>query len=384
MMNFVHGIRMEQNGSGTSQNGAEETSPKGAEETGRREQRETVRNGATARLPSPSGGFRNEHPMKRPMTPTPLCGTDSGRRSPDGSASPCAPSAAAGCPIRRRSHPAPKGWTRKGASACLTLSRLLLACLALTAASCQVSYHPYDTRVEGECGINAKNIARIEAATAGRDAIRFAVISDTQRWYDETEDAVQALNNRDDIDFVLHAGDMSDFGMKVEFERQRDILNRLRVPYVVLLGNHDCLATGEEIFQKVFGAFNFAFTAGDIRFICLNTNALEFDLREPVPNFEFLESELADFPAEATRTIVTMHARPYTEQFDNNVARVFQFVIREFPRLLCCINGHGHSYNVTELFDDGVLYYECDNIHKRSYLLFTVNSEGYECTRVEF
>ena len=318
------------------------------------------------------------------MTPTPLCGTDSGRRSPDGSASPCTPSAAAGCPIRRRSRPAPKRWTRKGASACLALTRLLLAGLALTAASCQVNYHPYDTRVEGECGINAKNIARIEAATAGRDAIRFAVISDTQRWYDETEDAVQALNNRDDIDFVLHAGDMSDFGMKVEFERQRDILNRLRVPYVVLLGNHDCLATGEEIFQKVFGAFNFAFTAGDIRFICLNTNALEFDLREPVPNFEFLESELADFPAEATRTIVTMHARPYTEQFDNNVARVFQFVIREFPRLLCCINGHGHSYNVAELFDDGVLYYECDNIHKRSYLLFTVNSEGYECTRVEF
>ena len=44
----------------------------------------TVRNGATARLPSPSGGFWNEHPMKRPMTPTPLCGTDSGRRSPGG------------------------------------------------------------------------------------------------------------------------------------------------------------------------------------------------------------------------------------------------------------------------------------------------------------
>ena len=316
MMNFVHGIRMERDGSGTTRNGAEKTTQNGAKETtqngaketspkGRRKWCEgsdaTVRNGATARLPSPSGGFWNEHPMKRPMTPTPLCGTDSGRRSPGGSASPCAPSAAAGCPIRRRSHPAPKGWTRKGASACLTLSRLLLACLALTAASCQVSYHPYDTRVEGECGINAKNIARIEAATAGRDAIRFAVISDTQRWYDETEDAVQTLNNRDDIDFVLHAGDMSDFGMKVEFERQRDILNRLRVPYVVLLGNHDCLATGEEIFQKVFGAFNFAFTAGDIRFICLNTNALEFDLREPVPNFEFLESELADFPAEATR-----------------------------------------------------------------------------------
>ncbi len=344
----------------------------------------TVQNGAIDSITDPCRRIPKRTPMKSSLTHTPLFGADAGHTTSGCSVPPCAPSAAAGRSARRRSRPATKGCTRKGVSACLALSRLALACLALTAASCQVDYHPYDTRVEGECGINAKNIARIEAATAGRDAIRFAVISDTQRWYDETEDAVQALNNRDDIDFVLHAGDMSDFGMKVEFERQRDILNRLRVPYVVLLGNHDCLATGEEIFQKVFGTFNFAFTAGDVRFICLNTNALEFDLRESVPNFDFLESELADFPAGATRTIVTMHARPYTEQFDNNVARVFQFVIREFPQLLCCINGHGHSYNVTELFDDGVLYYECDNIHKRSYLLFTVNSEGYECARIEF
>lgn len=34
---------------------------------------------------------------------------------------------------------------------------------AATAAACQVDYHPYDTRIDGECGINAKNIARIEA-----------------------------------------------------------------------------------------------------------------------------------------------------------------------------------------------------------------------------
>lgn len=69
------------------------------------------------------------------------------------------------------------------------MKRLAIALLAAaTATACQVDYHPYDTRIDGECGINAKNIARIEASTAGKSAIRFAVISDTQRWYDETRE----------------------------------------------------------------------------------------------------------------------------------------------------------------------------------------------------
>ncbi len=37
------------------------------------------------------------------------------------------------------------------------------------------------------------------------------MISDTRRWYDETEKTVEALNARDDIDFVLHGGDLSGF-----------------------------------------------------------------------------------------------------------------------------------------------------------------------------
>ena len=81
-----------------------------------------------------------------------------------------------------------------------------------------IEYHPYDLDIDGETDVNRRNIERIETATYGKEEIRFAVISDTQRWYDETEDAVEALNQRDDLDFVLHTGDMSDFGLKLEFE----------------------------------------------------------------------------------------------------------------------------------------------------------------------
>lgn len=99
-----------------------------------------------------------------------------------------------------------------------SLLRTGLFLLPLLAAGCDhIEYHPYDTDISGEQNINAKNIARIEAACRGRQTVRFAMISDTQRWYDETEKAVEALNARDDIDFVLHGGDLSDFGLKKEF-----------------------------------------------------------------------------------------------------------------------------------------------------------------------
>ena len=105
-----------------------------------------------------------------------------------------------------------------------------------------IEYHPYDLNIKGDTDINRRNIQSIEASLNGKEEVSFILISDTQRWYDETEDAVNAINERNDVDFVIHCGDLSDFGMKMEFEKQRDILNRLNVPYVCLLGNHDCLA----------------------------------------------------------------------------------------------------------------------------------------------
>lgn len=63
-----------------------------------------------------------------------------------------------------------------------SLLRTGLLLLPLLAAGCDhIEYHPYDTDISGEQNINAKNIARIEAACRGRQTVRFAMISDTQR-----------------------------------------------------------------------------------------------------------------------------------------------------------------------------------------------------------
>lgn len=264
------------------------------------------------------------------------------------------------------------------------ISLLSFSLLFLTTSCDWFEYHPYDAQVRGETHINLKNRARIEEACAEKETIRFAFLSDTQRWYDETEDAVKFINTKQDIDFVIHGGDISDFGLTKEFLWQRDILNKLKVPYVVLLGNHDCLGNGNKVFREVFGDYNFSFMAGNIKFVCLNTNAIEFDYSIPVPDFEFIEKELNDQNPLHQKTVVAMHAAPFDEQFNNNVARVFQRYITEFPGLMFCINGHGHKLSEEDLFDDGIIYYETPNIAKRTFLLFTITPDDYTYEVIEY
>lgn len=257
-----------------------------------------------------------------------------------------------------------------------------LAALGLSAIginSCEMfEVHPYDTQVKGEKNLNQRSIRQIEEALSNKDTIRFAFISDTQRWYDETKDFVSAINKRNDIDFVIHGGDLSDFGATHEFILQRDILLRLNVPWVTLLGNHDCLGTGEDVYEDIFGDPNFHFVAGETLFVCLNTNCMEYDYSEPVPDFSFIEGLLKGLPKGVKRTIVAMHVPPFDLEFNNNVAKVFQLYLHQFPNFQCCIYGHGHRYATDDLFGDSILYHQTPCAKKRGYIEFTLTPNGYE------
>lgn len=260
----------------------------------------------------------------------------------------------------------------------------LLSCCMVMASCDWIDYHPYDVRISGETDINARNIEKIEKDCKDKTTLRFVTMGDSQRWYDETVDFVNHLNQRDDIDFVIHGGDISDFGVTDEFLWQRDIMNKLKVPYVVILGNHDCIGTGEETFRAVFGEPNFSFIAGRTKFVCLNTNAIEYDYSRPIPDFEYLAAQMEEREEEFDKTVISMHVRPFCFEFNNNVAHVFQHYIKEFPNLLFCTAAHEHHVFEEDLFDDGTMYYMSDCMKNRNYYVFTITPDGYEREVVYF
>jgi hypothetical protein len=294
-------------------------------------------------------------------------------------------------------------------------------CLPLVFTSCDNlwEYHPYEGRISGETGILTKNVAEIEEIGRGRKTFKFAFITDTQRAYDDTKEAVDHINARGDIDFVLHGGDLSDFGATNEFEWMRDELNRLQMPYATVIGNHDCVGHGEHIYATMYGDDNYGFTVGHTRIECLNTVALEYDYSNPVPDFDFMkaERELVDsinsvVPDSITHTLFVMHAHPGDEQFNNNVMDAFNYYVCQFPGMRdsdprftldnlperyvseelitdtrtngFCLYGHCHHYDVRDIFDNGILYYGCVNIHKREYFVFTIYESGYDYERIYF
>ena len=188
-----------------------------------------------------------------------------------------------------------------------------LSAATLLTACDLIDYHPYDGRLDSDTSreINPTNIERIEKVCEGKDTIRFIFMGDTQRSYNETEDFVKYVNQLDSIDFIIHGGDYTEFGLKKEFEWNDDILSKLKVPYVGLIGNHDVIGNGDQVFRKIFGN-------------------------------------------------------------------------ETLPSLMFCLHAHNHCVSAADLFEDGIIYYGCANIAKRSYLLFTLTSDDYMYEVVNF
>lgn len=269
----------------------------------------------------------------------------------------------------------------------LSLSCLLtVLTLGMLLVSCDEAFdiHPYDVDFKGDRGINARQIATIEQRCASKDTLRIAFISDTHGWYTDMKDEVASLNERDDLDFVIHCGDLTDTGTSKEFEWSRDILNGLHMPYVALVGNHDFLGTGNQAYDVMFGTMDFSFIASRVKFVCLNTNATEYDYMAAVPNFDFMEQEVTTGTERFDRTLLIMHAPPYSDQFNNNVCKAFRRYLDLFPGLLCCIYGHNHNDTVDDIYDNGLLFWGIDCSEHRNYRIMTITPDGYEMEQIHF
>lgn len=225
--------------------------------------------------------------------------------------------------------------------------RFFWVALASILVGCQlVRYSPF---VADDKGQGDQTVAAVSTQSkVGADSqYRFAVIADPQKNFDELQKLVGYLNARPDIQFLLVAGDFVHYGLQQEFQWFRGIMKSLRMPYFVVIGNHEALANGPIIYNNLFGPTDFTFDVGPDQFILFNNNEWEFPGN--VPDFNWLENSLLAASNKRYRFVVS-HVAPQSLQLSEESAKRFESILL---RGKASLSVHGHEHGWKERLSGG-------------------------------
>jgi 3',5'-cyclic AMP phosphodiesterase CpdA len=244
--------------------------------------------------------------------------------------------------------------------------------VAVTVGGC-LEYSPHAIpQGESETDVNRKSIERLLAQPAP-ETIRFGVLGDTQGDFDEAEVAVEWLNGYDDLSFVVQVGDFTHLGTAPEYRVMNKILRELRVPYLVVVGNHDLLANGGDIYDHMYGPRDLAFTYGRTRFVLMDTNGVEYGMDATAPDLAFLRGALADREA-YDQPILFAHIDPFNGDFDPALREPYFALLQELG-IRVSFYGHGHKPGEPHQRDGSVLQV-VGAVDYRTFLVCTVHPDG--------
>jgi len=187
-----------------------------------------------------------------------------------------------------------------------------------------------------------------------REDIKFAFLADTHIGTaigaDDLRLSVNDINEMDDIDFVILAGDATEYDFVGELDTVKAIMDKLDVPYHIIPGNHELKwsASGGEKFKKLFGDDKFNVEYGGYRFIGVNQGPLMrmgegFIARE---DLDWTEKQLKKIHRKQAVFFVTHYP------IDNTVTNSYDFLeIIKHYNVQGVLHGHGHANRLRDFSD---------------------------------
>ena len=184
-----------------------------------------------------------------------------------------------------------------------------------------------------DAGINYQSLSP-------KPQFKIAVISDTHDYYDGLEKQVSFINsNANQIDFVIVAGDLTNVGLLSEYEASKSRLDRLKIPYLTTIGNHDLLIDGGTIYQRLFGDDTYAFNYKGTKFILYNNN--NWESSSNIPDLNWVESELASNTQ--PNLILLSHVAPNdSDRFTESQISHTRDLVNDYG-VQYYLNGHNHN-----------------------------------------
>ncbi|MCY1534222.1 Calcineurin-like phosphoesterase [compost metagenome] len=202
--------------------------------------------------------------------------------------------------------------------------------------------------------------------------------------YKEAQLFVDEINARNDIDFVILNGDISDFGQLLEFEGIYSIYSKLRVPFISIIGNHDLVANGPFIYQRMFGDLNFTFNYGNVKFVCFDSNSREYNFNGAVPNIPWLK---ANFTLESGLSYILAfsHVPPNDADFDPELRPLYEELANHTPGFLGSVHAHQHKPDkIYKPYEGSVPFVITNAIVNRAYTLLDISNGQIETQPVHF
>jgi len=185
---------------------------------------------------------------------------------------------------------------------------------------------------------------------------RFAFLSDTHigspdgKAEEDLRRTVTDINSRNDIDFVVLTGDITELGTPQELPLAKKLLDSLQVKYYIIPGNHDVgwSESGGMDFIKTFGSDRFTFDHNGIRFIACASGPYVRMSDGHIPRDAMTWMKNILDTTNITMPVIFLNHYPMDNQMDNWYEVTELFKTRNTMLFLC---GHGHANKILNFED---------------------------------
>lgn len=238
------------------------------------------------------------------------------------------------------------------------------------------TYSPYvvDT---AHTKLNQKNARKVEALSSTLNyPFKVALISDTHNYYSELSRIIKKINSRG-ISFVIHAGDFTNLGMQSEFETSKKFLDKLKMPLLSTIGNHDLLTNGAYVYRRMFGNPTYSVVIKDIKIIFFNNN--NWESISKVPDYDWVKNELET--STSTLNILVAHVGPDdSDRFSEEEIQKWETLVQTHGVNLY-VGGHDHNPGVRTF--GGAPYITIGASNKKSYYEVTFDGMGVSYQKID-
>jgi len=223
--------------------------------------------------------------------------------------------------------------------------------------------------------LNQKNLEKLTHAPID-DTVTIAFVGDSQRFYDEVEKFVNKVNSIPEVDFVFLAGDISDFGLLKEYEWIQRSFSKINKPYFGVIGNHDVIARGEDVFKRMFGPTDYSFVYDSIKFVVHNSNGREYPDKK-IPDMGWLKSELLPELNENVKYFIPVsHVPPTDKDFNQSLVIPYAELLSNTPGVFVSLHAHIHEHTDGYPYNDGVRYITSFAFNQRSFVLLKIKGNS--------